>query len=86
MPKVILPTTPPSTYFLSAGFRQVSARFPPGSAGFRQVSPGFGRFPAGFRQPRASARLARKPSGLRQVLIPRFLPSPRRLQRKTRHN
>ena len=45
MPKVILPTTPPSTYFFSA--------FPPGSAGFRRVPPGssagFCRVPAGFR-------------------------------------
>ena len=41
----ILPTTPPSTYFFSARFRQVSARSPPGSAGFRRVPPGS----AGFR-------------------------------------
>ena len=37
MPKIILPTPPPSTYFFSARFRQVSARSPPGSAGFRRV-------------------------------------------------
>ena len=56
MPKVILPKPPPSTYFFYAGFRQVSARFPPGSARFRQVPPGsagFRRVPpgsAGFRR------------------------------------
>ena len=50
---LILPTTPPFNLLF---FRQVSARFPPGSAGFRRVPPGsagFRRVPpgsAGFRR------------------------------------
>ena len=50
---------PPSTYFFSAGFRQVSAGFrqvPPGSTGFRRVPPGS----AGFRRvPPGSAGFCR---------------------------
>ena len=96
MPKVIItPNHPPFNLLffrrVPPGFRQVSARFrqvPLGSAGFRPASPGFGRFRAGFRQPRASARLARSRQVCikLQVLFPKFLPSPRRLQRKTCHN
>ena len=58
MPKIILPTTPPSTYFFPAG----SARFPPGSAGFRRVPPGS----AGSAAPLGSARFRWVP-GFRQV-------------------
>ena len=83
MPKIILPTPPPSTYFFSAGFRQVSARFPPGSARFRRVPPGsarfrqgFGRFLAGFHQPRASARLARSRQVCVKFLFPSFCQAP----------
>ena len=50
----ILPTTPPFNLLffrrIPPGFRQVSARFPPGSAGFRRVPPrcaGFRRVPPG---------------------------------------
>ena len=53
----ILPTTPPFNlpFFcrVPPGFRQVSARFPPGSAGFRRIPAGFRRVPlgsAGFRR------------------------------------
>ena len=66
---------PPSIYFFSAGFRQVSqvsARFPPGSAGFRRVPLG----PAGFRRvrlgsaaPPGSARFRWVP-GIRYRSVP----------------
>ena len=59
----ILPTTPPSTYFFSARFRQVSARFPPGSAGFRRVPPG--SVPLGSAAPPGAARFRWVP-GFRQ--------------------
>ena len=72
MPKVILPTPPPSTYFFSAGFRQVSARLrrvPPGSITFPQVPPGstgFRRVSPGSAAPPGSARFRWSP-GFRQV-------------------
>ena len=65
-----------STYFFSAGFRQVSARVPPGSAaGFRRVPPccaGFRRVPPGsavsccawFRQAGSCRVAANKVSAL----------------------
>ena len=73
---LILPTTPPFNLLF---FRQVSARFPPGSAGFRRVPPGsagfrrvspgsagFRRVPLGSAAPLGSARFRWVP-GFRQV-------------------
>ena len=69
LPTVILPTTPPlQLTFFPAGFRQVSARFPPGSARFRRVPPGsagFRRVPLGSAAPPGAARFRWVP-GFRQ--------------------
>ena len=66
------PNHPPlQLTFFSAGFRQVSARFPPGSARFRRVPPGsagfrrFRRVPLGSAAPPGAARFRWVP-GFRQ--------------------